>query len=78
MKLRARQKYDYRDIDATEAKLIRIGHHLWRDRAKSRYPVIVVDHALEDVWAAKRIVRAELKVARAEKWNQRRHIVKNT
>jgi hypothetical protein len=34
MKLMARQKYDYRDLDRGEAQLIRIGHALWRDRLK--------------------------------------------
>jgi hypothetical protein len=32
MKLSARQKYDYRDLDRGEAQLIRLGHALWRDR----------------------------------------------
>ena len=34
MKLMARQKYDYRDLDRGEAQLIRLGHALWRDRRK--------------------------------------------
>ena len=34
MKLSARQKYDYRDLDRGEAQLIRVGHALWRDRRK--------------------------------------------
>jgi hypothetical protein len=32
MKLTARLKYDYRDLDRGEAQLIRVGHALWRDR----------------------------------------------
>jgi hypothetical protein len=34
MKLTARQKYDYRDLERGEAQLIRVGHALWRDRSK--------------------------------------------
>jgi signal transduction histidine kinase len=34
MKLHARQKYDYRDLERGEAQLIRVGHALWRDRRK--------------------------------------------
>ena len=34
MKLRARQKYDYRDLERGEAQLMRVGHALWRDRRK--------------------------------------------
>ena len=34
MKLTARQKYDYRDLNRGEAQLIRVGHALWRDRLK--------------------------------------------
>jgi hypothetical protein len=34
MKLRARQKYDYGDLERGEAQLMRVGHALWRDRRK--------------------------------------------
>jgi len=34
MKLSARQKYEYRDLDRGEAQLIRVGHALWRDPRK--------------------------------------------
>ena len=62
MKLTARQKYDYRDLDACEAQLIRIGHALWRDRRKLGDPVaerVGINAALESVWRAKREYRAE-------------------
>jgi hypothetical protein len=68
MKLLARQKYDYRDLDRGEAQLIRIGHGLWRDRRKLGYTVAEregINAALESVWQAKREYRAELAKNRA-------------
>ena len=68
MKLSARQKYDYRDLDRGEAQLIRIGHALWRDRRKLGDAVAEregINAALESVWQAKREYRAELAKNRA-------------
>ena len=61
MKLTARQKYDYRDLDRGEAQLIRVGHALWRDRRKLGDTVAEregIYEALESVWQAKREYRA--------------------
>ena len=63
MKLLARLKYDYRDLDRGEAKLIRIGHALWRDRRKLGDTVADregISAALESVWQAKREYRTGL------------------
>ena len=63
MKLHARQKYDYRDLERGEAQLIRVGHALWRDRRKLSDTVSEregINAALESVWQAKRDYRAEL------------------
>jgi hypothetical protein len=68
MKLMARQKYDYRDLDRGEAQLIRIGHALWRDRLKLGDTVAEregINAALESVWKTKRQYRAELARKRA-------------
>jgi hypothetical protein len=57
MKLVARQKYDYRDLDRGEAQLIRIGHALWRDRLKLGDTVAEgegINAALESVWQQRR------------------------
>jgi hypothetical protein len=67
MKLTARQKYDYRDLERGEAQLIRVGHALWRDRRKSGDTVSEregINAALETVWQLKREYRAELKSKR--------------
>jgi hypothetical protein len=51
MKLMARQKYDYRDLNRGEAQLIRVGHTLWRDRRKlgdtvaEREGIIITRHS---------------------------------
>jgi hypothetical protein len=57
-------KNDRHDLDATEAKLISIGHFLWKLywQAKSEAGL---ESALETVWQAKREYRAELKTKRA-------------
>jgi hypothetical protein len=63
MKLSARQKYDYRDLDRGEAQLMRVGHALWRDRRKLGDTVAEregINAALESVWKAKREYRGEL------------------
>ena len=68
MKLMARHKYDYRDLDRGEAQLIRIGHALWRDRRKLGDTVAEregINAALDSVWKAKREYRAELARKRA-------------
>ena len=63
MKLTARHKYDYRDLDRGEAQLIRVGHALWRDRRKLGDTVADregISAALESVWQAKREYRTGL------------------
>lgn len=77
-KLSRRQKYDYRDTDRREMKLIRVGHAIWalykQERAKKGCTGIqesVLLEACETVWQLKRQLRAELKVERAQsfaKW----------
>ena len=73
MKLTARQKYDYRDLDRGEAQLMRVGHALWRDRLKLGDTVAEregINAALESVWKAKREYRAELGRKRALRFSQ--------
>jgi hypothetical protein len=73
MKISARQKYDYRDLDRGEAKLIRIGHALWRDRRKLADGVTEregLNAALESVWQAKREYRTELAKKRAFRFSK--------
>ena len=73
MKLTARQKYDYRDLDRGEAQLIRVGHALWLDRRKLGDTVAEregINAALESVWTAKREYRAELAKKRALRFSQ--------
>jgi hypothetical protein len=68
MNLRARQKYDYRDLERGEAQLMRVGHALWRDRRKLGDTVSEregIHSALESVWQAKREYRAESAKKRA-------------
>jgi hypothetical protein len=75
MKLTARQKYDYRDLDRGEAQLMRVGHALWRDRRKLGDTVAEregIDGALESVWKAKREYRIELAKRRALRFSQYR------
>jgi hypothetical protein len=75
MKLSARQKYDYRDLDRGEAQLIRVGHALWRDRRKLDDTVAEregINAALESVWRAKREYRAELARNRALRFSKYR------
>jgi len=72
MKLSHRQKYDYRDLDMGELKLIRVGLSLWSQlkqlRAQNggyvseRHPLY---EALQTVWRLKRERRAELRQKRA-------------
>jgi hypothetical protein len=73
MKLMARQKYDYRDLDRGEAQLIRVGHALWRDRRKLGDTVAEregINAALESVWKAKWEYRAELAKKRALRFSK--------
>ena len=75
MKLTARQKYDYRDLDRGEAQLMRVGHALWRDRLKMGDTVTEgegINAALESVWRAKREYRIELAKRRALRFSQYR------
>jgi hypothetical protein len=61
-------KYDYRDLDAVEAKLIRIGHFLWRTYLRARNARIVrildLEASLEEVWEIKRKHRETMKAKR--------------
>ena len=73
MKLSARQKYDYRDLDRGEAQLIRVGHALWRDRRKLGDTVAEregIYAALERVWQVKREYRAERARKRASRFSE--------
>ena len=54
---------DRHDTDPTEAKLIRVGHFLWKLYWQSRDEA-GLEPALETVWQAKREYRAELKARR--------------
>ena len=73
MRLTARQKYDYRDLDRGEARIMRIGHALWRDRRKLGDAVATdegINAALECVWQAKREYRAGLAKERALRFSK--------
>ncbi len=81
MKLTARQKCDYRDLDRGEAQLIRIGHALWRDRRKLGDTVSEregISAALESVWQAKREYRSDLARRRALRFSQYREVSKRS
>ena len=81
MKLMARQKYDYRDLDRGEAQLMRVGHALWRDRLKLGDTVAEregINAALESVWKAKREYRAELAKKIAFRFSQYWRVHKRT
>jgi hypothetical protein len=73
--LTARQRYDYRDIDPWELKLISVGHAIWvllkQERAKmgsTGCEERVLLEACWTVWRLKRDYRAELKRKRAEQF----------
>jgi hypothetical protein len=73
MKLTARQKYEYRDLDRGEAQLMQVGHALWRDRLKLGDTVAEregINAALESVWKAKREYRVELAKRRVLRFSQ--------
>ena len=73
--LTKRQRYDYRDTDKRELKLIRVGHAIWalykRERAK-KGSTGVQEQALlaacETVWGLKNQLRAELRLERKAKF----------
>jgi hypothetical protein len=75
MGLTARQRYDYRDIDTWELKLVRVGHAIWvllkQERAK-KGSTGCEEHALLEacgtIWRLKRDYRTELKLKRAEQF----------
>jgi hypothetical protein len=71
MKLSRRRKYDYRDVDPWELKLIRVGQAIWAVYRKESlgnggYPSEggPLWEALQTVWRLKREYRAELKIKR--------------
>lgn len=80
VKLSKRQKYDYRDVDRWELKLVRVGHALWeqwkRDRGAKwgavgeRGPLWA---AIQNVWRLKKDYRAELAIHRRAEFEARRH-----
>jgi len=64
------KRTDRHDINPYELKLIRVGHHLWRDRRKNGVTVserMAIYAALETVWEAKRQLRTELATIRKER-----------
>ena len=74
MKLTNRQKYDYRDIDRGELKLIRIGHALWamlrREKRLKSYSLResgAIEEAIETIVRLKKEYRDELKIKLAAK-----------
>jgi hypothetical protein len=73
--LSKRQRYDYRDTDKRELKLIRVGHAIWalhiRERAKKgstgpQEQALLA--ACETVWGLKKQLRAELRLERKAKF----------
>ena len=67
---------DRYDLDATEGKLIRVGHFLWRQYWQTpNEPGL--ESALESIWQAKRLVRQELRLRREENARQLREYWKN-
>jgi hypothetical protein len=65
------RRNDTRDMSPAELKLVRVGHFLWLDRKKALKSsdvqlVRAIDEALDTIWRLKRLLRAELKVQRAE------------
>lgn len=72
--LSKRQLYDYRDVDRSELKLIRINHALWamlrRERRRNGVhlrELRPIEEAIETVMRLKAEYRAELKVRLAAK-----------
>ena len=57
-------KNDKHDLDATEGKLIRIEHYLWKPYKQASGESGLED-ALRTVWTVKASYRAELKTRRA-------------
>lgn len=75
MKLTARQKYDYHDIDRNELFLIKVGHACWAAYQAERRVLgphspsaIGILEGCEQVWEAKRKYRLELKARRSEQF----------
>ena len=61
---------DRHDANPYELRLIRVGQHLWRLRARNGLTVSerrAIYAALETVWEAKRQLRAELAAIRKER-----------
>jgi len=69
-------RYDHCEPDRRVLKLVRVGHHLWRLRAKSLYTGherMAIEAALETIWQAKRELKAEIAVQKKEsfaKWRR--------
>lgn len=53
--------YDNRATPREEILLIRVGHHLWAMSKRARHADSALSAALETVWNAKRVLRAELR-----------------
>jgi hypothetical protein len=69
-----RQKYDYRDVDRYELKLIKVGHALWailrREKRQIRVPLCEIQalvESIETIVRLKRQYRSELKVKLADR-----------
>lgn len=78
--LSKRQKYDYRDIDPTELKLIKVGHAIWglykqerRSSSGTDVERMALLEACETVWAIKKAYRIELAAKRKAKFSRNRH-----
>lgn len=73
--LTKRQKYDYRDIDRRELKLIRVGQAIFAlYKRERRFPGSTgvqqkaLLEACETIWALKKQLRAELRVERVARF----------
>jgi hypothetical protein len=64
---RTTKRNDRHDVDATELRLIRVGHHVWRLYRRESYPDEngPLWEALQAIWAAKRERRRQLSLMRA-------------
>lgn len=61
--LTSKQRHDRHDLDPREARVIRIGHYLWRLYKREKRPAYLLA-SLESVWEAKRQVRAVIAAER--------------
>jgi hypothetical protein len=70
------KRYDKCDPDRRVVKLTRIGHHILRMLRENRNLASTgnenraLEEALETVWAAKRLVKAEIAKVKAKKYTE--------